>query len=105
LSDVLRLLGLFPFDPLDVLKCMLLLAVLFAGPLFEQGVVEGHWRNWVRWGNFRETVFDDWIGWRNLVVGPVSEEVVFRSLAGSLFLLAQVRRHPSPPYPIHHDSP
>ena len=88
--DIVRFLGLYPVDLVDIAKCLVLILILFAGPLFEEGIVEGNWRYWLRWDIFRGTVFDDWIGWRNLVVGPVSEELVFRSLSVSLFLLAQV---------------
>jgi len=87
--EVLTVLGIFPIDPIDTAKCMLLVIILFAAPLFETGIVEGNWRHWGRWSVFRNDVIDDWIGWRNLVVGPISEELVFRSLAISLFLLAQ----------------
>ena len=93
LYDIVRSLGLFPISLVDIGKCLVLISVLFAGPLFEEGIVEGNWRYWLRWDVFRWTAIDDWVGWRNLVVGPVSEELVFRSLSVSLFLLAQVSSH------------
>ncbi|THY66628.1 CaaX prenyl proteinase Rce1 [Aureobasidium pullulans] len=86
--EVLHLLGVYPVSILDTAKSFLLVAILFAGPLFERAVVEGEWRSWGA-VTVKETVYDDLIGWRNLVVGPVSEELVFRSLAISLFILAQ----------------
>ncbi|KAI4718828.1 CaaX prenyl proteinase Rce1 [Aureobasidium sp. EXF-10727] len=86
--EVLHLLGVYPVNVLDTAKSCLLVAILFAGPLFERAIVEGEWRSWGATA-IKETVYDDLIGWRNLVVGPVSEELVFRSLAISLFLLAQ----------------
>ncbi|KAF4554087.1 CPBP intramembrane metalloprotease-like protein [Elsinoe fawcettii] len=67
---------------------MTLLAILFAGPLYEAGLVEGGWRYWFRWHVVKAELYDDWVGWRNFVVGPVSEEVMFRSLNVSLLLCA-----------------
>ena len=87
--EVLAVLGVFPVNLIDTAKCMLLLIILFIGPLFETGIVEGNWRHWGRWSVIKKDVIDDWTGWRSLVVGPISEEIVFRSLAISLFLLAQ----------------
>lgn len=52
---------------LDAGKTLLLVAILFAGPLFEAGIVEGEWRDWVRGQTARE-VLSSWTGWRNLVV-------------------------------------
>lgn len=88
--EVLRPLGLFPVNLFDVTRSLLLIAILFAGPLFEDGIVNGNWRDWISLGSFKRVVIDDWVNFRNLVVGPVSEEVVFRSLAVSLYLLAKV---------------
>ncbi|KAG9874264.1 CaaX prenyl proteinase Rce1, partial [Aureobasidium melanogenum] len=88
LGEILHLLGVYPVNILDTAKSFLLVAILFAGPLFEKAIIEGEWRSWGG-AAIKETVYDDLIGWRNLVVGPVSEELVFRSLAISLFLLAQ----------------
>ncbi|KAG9516820.1 CaaX prenyl proteinase Rce1, partial [Aureobasidium melanogenum] len=88
LGEILHLLGVYPVNILDTAKSFLLVAILFAGPLFERAIIEGEWRSWGG-AAIKETVYDDLIGWRNLVVGPVSEELVFRSLAISLFLLAQ----------------
>lgn len=82
------MLGVFPIDVYDTIKSVLLVAILFAGPLFERAIVEGEWTTWGP-KTIKQTVFDDLIGWRNLVVGPLSEELVFRSLAISLYLLAQ----------------
>lgn len=90
-GEVLHLLGVYPVNVIDTVKSFLLVAILFAGPLFERAIVEGEWKSWGG-AAIKETVYDDLIGWRNLVVGPVSEELVFRSLAISLFVLAKVRR-------------
>lgn len=51
---------------MDTVKPMLLTMILFAGPLFEKGVVEGGWRDWiVAKGVVAE--LNTWIGWRTYV--------------------------------------
>ncbi|KAI5203821.1 CaaX prenyl proteinase Rce1 [Aureobasidium subglaciale] len=87
-TEVFHLLGMCPVNLLDTAKSFLLVVILFAGPLFERAIIEGDWRTWGG-AAIKATVYNDLIGWRNLVVGPVSEELVFRSLAISLFVLAQ----------------
>jgi prenyl protein peptidase len=88
-ADVSRLLGLWPVDPIDILKVLALVAVLFVGPLYESIIVDGDWREWT-FSSFKEGIFDNWIGYRNLIVAPASEELVFRSLTISLYILAKV---------------
>lgn len=90
--EVLSVLGLCPVDVLDIAKCLLLVAVLFAGPLFEEAIIEGNWVHWVRPTALKEALFDSWVGYRNLVVGPVSEELVFRAFVIPFFLMAQVKK-------------
>lgn len=46
---------------------MLLVAILFAGPLFEAGIVDGGVNEWIRGYHIRE-VLSSWIGYRNYVV-------------------------------------
>lgn len=87
--DVLRLLGIWPIDLFDIVKVLALVAILFSGPLFESLVVDGEWRS-ISYHGFKATFFDSWVAWRNHSVSPVSEELVFRSLVISLYLLAKV---------------
>ncbi|KAF2734145.1 CaaX prenyl protein-like proteinase Rce1 [Polyplosphaeria fusca] len=87
-QEVLKLLGFWPISFLDTAKTMLLVAILFAGPLFEAGVVDGDMKEWLRWQPVRE-VLASWIGYRNYVVGPVSEELIWRSLIIPLHILAR----------------
>ena len=87
--EALRLLGWWPIVPLDILRTLLLCAILFVGPLFERGVAQGALLSWIKGSRIRETL-GSWIGWRNLVAGPVSEELVFRSLLVPLHLLAHI---------------
>lgn len=87
-SNIFHLLGWYPFSPLDIAKVMSLTALLFAGPLFEKGVIESGWQQWVKGRDLRETL-SSWIGWRNYIAGPFTEEVLFRSLVLSLHLLTR----------------
>lgn len=80
----IRILGL-SFAPRSVLEALMLTATLFAAPLYEHLVAEG--------GIF--TVYQDvtyplrsWIGFRNLIAGPLSEEFVFRSCIVPLHIFA-----------------
>lgn len=84
--DILRLLGWYPADIIDVAKSFSLTAILFAGPLFEKAVIEDRWKGWIRGQTLNETL-SSWIGWRNYVAGPVTEEILFRSLLVPLHLL------------------
>ncbi|MCJ1458389.1 hypothetical protein MMC28_008761 [Mycoblastus sanguinarius] len=89
--EILHLLGWYPISPIPILQSLLVTALLFAGPLFEKGIVESAWRQWIRGKNVHETL-SSWIGWRNYVAGPVTEEILFRSLLLPLHLIIQ----PSP---------
>ncbi|KAF2203289.1 Abi-domain-containing protein [Delitschia confertaspora ATCC 74209] len=86
-NEILKLLGLWPFSLLDTARTLLLVNILFAGPLFEAGIVDGGWKDWVR-GRYVQEVLSSWIGYRNFVVGPVSEELIWRSLIIPLHILA-----------------
>ncbi|KAG9195380.1 prenyl protein peptidase [Alternaria panax] len=85
--EVLGLLGMWPVSPLDTLRTMLLVTILFAGPIFEHGIVDGGWRDWVKLNGVHESL-SSWIGYRNFIVGPVSEELVWRSFIIPLHVLA-----------------
>jgi prenyl protein peptidase len=87
--ETLRILGWWPIDVLAVLRTLLLCSILFAGPLFEAGVVDGGWKGWIRGQHVRETL-GSWMGWRNLVAGPVTEEILFRSVMIPLHVVAKM---------------
>ncbi|KAH7321538.1 CAAX protease self-immunity-domain-containing protein [Rhexocercosporidium sp. MPI-PUGE-AT-0058] len=80
--------GWFPIGILEALKSVGLTAVLFLGPLFEGGIAEGRWRDWIRLRGLN-TAISGWIGWRNFIAGPITEEVLFRSASVPLLLLAR----------------
>jgi len=54
--DILEVFGMWPIIPSDILKSLLLLCILFQGPLFETFVVEGGARRLVL--DFEEVVKD-----------------------------------------------
>ncbi|KAF2826226.1 Abi-domain-containing protein [Ophiobolus disseminans] len=85
-SSMLQLLGLWPISLFDTTRTMLLVAILFAGPLFEHGIVDGAFQDWIRLRGVYESLCS-WIGYRNFVVGPVSEELVWRSFIVPLHVL------------------
>lgn len=66
LSAALSLLGWWPIDLGDILRSLLLTAILFIGPLYESGIVEGEWRSWFSRAKWSESL-GGWIGWRNYV--------------------------------------
>ncbi|KAL9601849.1 MAG: hypothetical protein Q9219_002200 [cf. Caloplaca sp. 3 TL-2023] len=84
--DTLRLLGWYPLGITEIAKSSLLTALLFSGPLFEKAVIEGRWKEWIRGQKLYESL-SSWIGWRIYVAGPVTEEILFRSLLVPLHLL------------------
>ena len=88
-ADILRQLGWWPLHLISLAKTLLLCSILFAGPLFEAAIIKGRLTHWIRGTYFRET-FASWTGWRNYVAGPVSEELVFRSLVIPLHILAHI---------------
>lgn len=66
LGEVLRFLGWYPISILDVAKVLFLTSLLFAGPLFESGIVESGWRDWIQ-GQSLQEILSSWIGFRNFV--------------------------------------
>jgi prenyl protein peptidase len=66
-GETFKLLGLWPISLLDTGRTMLLVVILFAGPIFEHGVVDGALRNWIQLKGVYETL-SSWIGYRNFVV-------------------------------------
>lgn len=89
LGGALHYLGWWPISLGDIIRSLFLTAILFTGPLFERGIAEGEWRDWVRGRQVSETL-RGWIGWRNFVAGPVTEEIMFRSIIIAVHLLARV---------------
>ncbi|KAK3368046.1 hypothetical protein B0H63DRAFT_528433 [Podospora didyma] len=86
-AEVLHLIGLWPPALAESVRAVALTALLFAGPLFSYLVVDDGWRDWLCLDPLRD-VWDDWLTWRNIVAGPVTEEVLFRSASVPLMLIA-----------------
>ncbi|EAT90994.2 hypothetical protein SNOG_01345 [Parastagonospora nodorum SN15] len=86
LREIFKLLGLWPVSLFDTAQTMLLVIILFAGPIFEHGVVDGAWADWIKLRGVYESL-SSWIGYRNYIVGPVSEELVWRSFIVPLHVL------------------
>ncbi|PFH55270.1 hypothetical protein XA68_10228 [Ophiocordyceps unilateralis] len=86
-QSVLHLMGCWPPGLLETAKASLLTVFLFAGPIFECLFLDGVWKQWLRLAPLQR-LWNDWPTWRNTVVGPVTEEFLFRSAAVPLLLLA-----------------
>ncbi|KAI1738319.1 CaaX protease [Xylaria scruposa] len=87
-GEALHSMGYWPLGLAETGKSLLLTAILFSGPLFETLIVDGGWR---RWFSLQPVsgLFSEWITWRNIVAGPFTEEVLFRSASVPLMLVAQ----------------
>jgi len=100
LAELWHRIGIWHVDTIDSIKCIFLLCILFAGPLFENLVIE----NWIQrttsrqqrsfwkhiWYSIETLFLSDWVFYRNIIVGPVSEELIFRGLNISLMLSVNV---------------
>lgn len=106
LPEALRFLGWWPLGIVEIMKSLFLTAILFSGPLFERGVAEDGWKSWIRGEGLSETL-RSWIGFRNFIAvcppypelyletlkipkGPITEEIIFRSVIITLHLLAKM---------------
>ncbi|KAI2612285.1 uncharacterized protein GGS25DRAFT_113557 [Hypoxylon fragiforme] len=87
-AEALHALGYWPFGLVETVKCFLLTAVLFAGPLYEYLVIDEGWRDWLALQPVT-TLCSEWMTWRNIVAGPFTEEVLFRSASVPLMLAAR----------------
>lgn len=67
LPEMFQLLGLWPVSLFDSARTLLLVAILFAGPIFEHGLVDGQLGDWVKLKGVYESL-SSWIGYRNFVV-------------------------------------
>ena len=65
--EILSLLGIWPVSPVDTIRTMLLVVILFAGPIFVHGIVDDGWRDWIKLNGVNESL-SSWIGYRNFVV-------------------------------------
>jgi prenyl protein peptidase len=87
--EAIHLMGWWPIKPLDYVKSCCLVLVLYTGPLFEIFLIERDFRGFSGWQEAVATL-TSWQGYRNYVAGPVTEEVIFRSVLIPLHLLAKI---------------
>jgi len=88
-TQSLHFLGYWPLSITDVAKACALTLLLYLGPLFEKICIEGDMDNFRRGRKVVESL-SSWQGYRNYVAGPITEEVIFRSVLVPLHLLAKV---------------
>ncbi|RKF55205.1 putative CAAX prenyl protease 2 [Golovinomyces cichoracearum] len=89
LLRVLQTMGYLSLSLSEIFNSLFLTSILFLAPLFERGFVEGEWKDWIRLRGLRTTILS-WTGWRNYVVGPITEEVLFRSASIPLLLMTRM---------------
>ncbi|KAH9903721.1 CaaX protease [Xylariomycetidae sp. FL2044] len=87
-AAALHSMGWWPVGLREAASSLLLTAVLFAGSLYETFVVHGAWRDWLTLRPVKE-LFNEWTTWRNIIAGPFTEEVLFRSASVPLMLVSQ----------------
>lgn len=87
-GEALHSLGYWPVGLAEAGRALLLTAVLFSGPLYETLLVDGGWRQWSSLQPL-SGLFSEWIRWRNIIAGPFTEEVLFRSASVPLMIVAQ----------------
>jgi prenyl protein peptidase len=80
--------GLYPLALVSTLKTLLLTALLFLGPLFESLIVDASWRELLHLETWAELWSDPTTN-RNLIAGPITEEILFRTASIPLMLLSQ----------------
>jgi prenyl protein peptidase len=86
-AEAFHLLGWWPVQPVEVARSCILTFLLYLGPLFEVVVVEKQ----LQGGYGLLESLSSWQGYRNYVAGPITEEVLFRSVLIPLHILAKVQ--------------
>ncbi|KAI0816659.1 CaaX protease [Xylaria sp. FL0064] len=87
-AEAFHSMGYWPLGLAETARSLLLTAILFSGPLYETLIVDGAWRQWLSLYPIT-SLFSEWIRWRNIIAGPFTEEVLFRSASVPLMLIAQ----------------
>jgi prenyl protein peptidase len=89
-TEALHLLGCYTVSPLtSIIRPLFLTTLLFLGPLFEKFITQDSWRAWLSGLNSLFPTLISSVGFRNYVAGPVTEEILFRSVLIPLHLLAK----------------
>ena len=89
LVQAFHTLGWWPLSPLDILRSLLLTSLLYLGPLFEVIFVDKTLGQ-LRHGRLLTETLSSWQGYRNYVAGPITEEILFRSVLIAINVLARL---------------
>lgn len=89
LPDLLHSVGCWPLGIREAASCLTLVVILFIGPLFEYFVVGPGLHEW---SNLRpiKAVWSDPTTFRTIIVGPITEELLFRGCAIPLLLVSSL---------------
>ncbi|CAJ2505958.1 Uu.00g000880.m01.CDS01 [Anthostomella pinea] len=87
-GEAFHTMGYWPVGLPETGKCLLLTAILFSGPLYETLIDHRAWRDWLSMQPMKE-LFSEWTMLRNIIAGPLTEEVLFRSASVPLMLVAR----------------
>ncbi|KAF4864820.1 putative CAAX prenyl protease 2 [Colletotrichum siamense] len=85
----LHAMGYWPVGLAESGSALLLTSILFAGPLYEALLIDGLWEDWKTLEPLTH-VWTRWTTWRNIVMGPLTEEMLFRSASVPLLLCARM---------------
>jgi prenyl protein peptidase len=86
-SEIVQFLGFWPIYLEQIVKSLSLTALLFLGPLFERVIIEEGYKRYFTSPFPLVAELSTWVGYRNYLAGPFTEELLFRSLLLPLHLL------------------
>lgn len=72
--------GIWPVGIRESVNCLLLVALLFAGPLYETFLLDGVWKDLTRL-TYLKSLWQEWTIWRNIVA--VSGAFAYQVLDGA----------------------
>lgn len=94
LESALHHVGLWPIAPLAILQPLLLVCILYLGPLYQNIFVQQSLSPLSSVWSELVTSLSSSIGYRNYVAGPITEELLFRSTIIPVHLLSPLARSP-----------
>lgn len=84
----LHYLGLYPIDPISILKSLFLTVILYTAPLYESIFIEQDFSPLSALPSRIRSTLSSSQGYRNYIAGPITEELLFRSSIIPLHLLS-----------------